>query len=290
MELAVCGASVESSWDLAIAEATDRGDRPFELTGLPRARLRYERRVGETLAFTAGADLDDIHTEERLVSPDGTVEGTPDLVVVAGAGCTVVDFKTGLVTDINGELPRAAYARQIQIYAFLASAQYRVTPIRGVLMSFKQGMVDVDVSPTSIDRAVGEARVQRAAFNQRSPGTQPAEPAEETCLWCDYQALCDGYWQAVRDGVIHGPRRSIRGTILGDPEYSQNGLTAVKLHVEVGAEPGAEALIAEIPAAVSAFWSIGDVVSITGLGVRAPEDLVFRYGPRSLTHRWLDGA
>lgn len=286
IELAIKGQAVEDAWSTAIAESTGRGEQPDALPRLRRARLRFQMRVADAHAFTEGVDESNIHCEETLYSNDGMLEGTPDLVIVRPDGCDVVDFKTGLVVDLDEELPKADYARQIRIYAHLAAEAYGVPAVRGVLLSFRQGRVEVDVSPALVDEAVLEALKRRQTFNDLAPGPQPPQAGEATCTWCEHQVICDGFWAAVRDGSIGLAGSALRGTICSTPERSQNALLAVQIEVSVGADPGTVSTIAEIPVRDAADWRVGDDVSVTALRRRSPEHNVYSCTPRSATHLW----
>lgn len=286
MELAVKGHGVDDAWSTAVEESTRRGEQPETIVGLRRTQLRYERRVRDALKFVEGIDEANIHCEESLVSPDGSLEGTPDLVVVKEHGCSVVDFKTGLVLDLDEGLPKADYERQIQIYAHLANATYGVPATTGTLLSFRQGLVDVDVSRGAIARTVTDVLERRRSFNDRVPGSQPALPGDATCTWCDHQATCDGYWSHVEQAGSVGAGVALRGTIAGDLEHSQNGLVAIQLDVTAGAVHGTRATVAAIPSPEAGSWSAGDMISLTKLRHRSPDHDVYLFTERTRTHRW----
>lgn len=286
IELAIKGQTVDDAWSTAVAESESRGEQPDTLPRLRRALLRYQMRVADALAFTEGADESNIHCEETLYSSDGTLEGTPDLVVVRAVGCDVVDFKTGLVVDLDEEMPKADYARQIRIYAHLAAEAYGAPAARGVLLSFRQGQVDVDVSPGLIDEAVREALQRRQAFNDGAPGAQPPHAGEATCQWCEHQVICDGFWTAVGDASSGLAGSALRGMICGAPERSQNGLLAVQIEVSAGADPGTVATIAEIPINEAANWTVGDEVGFTALRLRSDDNTVYIFAQSSRSYRW----
>ncbi len=286
IELAIKGQSVDNAWSNAVTESVGRGKRPDTLPRLRRAQLRYQMRVADALAFTEGVDESNIHCEETLHNSDGTLEGTPDLVVVRADGCDVVDFKTGLVIDLDEEMPKADYARQIRIYAHLAAVTYGAPAARGVLLSSRQGRVDVDVSAGLIDEAVREALDRRQSFNHRAPGAQPPRAGEATCQWCEHQVICDGFWAAVDDASSGLAGAALRGTIRSAPERSQNALLAVQIEVSLGADPDTVATIAEIPIGDATDWAVGDEISVTSLRRRSLEHDVYTCTPRSATHRW----
>lgn len=285
MELAVRGQPVDKAWSIAVDESAERGERPDTLPRLRRAQLRYQMRVADALIFTEGADKSNVHCEVRLLSARGALEGTPDLVVVRADGFDIVDFKTGLVVDLDEQMPKTDYARQIRIYAYLAEEAYGVPVARGVLLSLREGPVDVDVTPTSVDKAVSEALDRRQEFNGRAPGPQPTMAREATCRWCDHKVICDGFWEAVGAGSNGSLGDVLRGTICAAPERSQNALLAVQVQVSAGARAGTVATIAEIPIGEANDWTTGDEISVTGLKRRSLEHDVYTYTQRSSLHR-----
>lgn len=285
MELAVRGQSVDEAWSIAVNASADRGEQPDSLTRLRRMRLRYQLRVADALTFTEGVDESNVHCEVKLTGEHGTIEGTPDLVVVRGDRCDIVDFKTGLVIDLDEQMPKADYARQIRIYAHLAEEAYGVAASRGVLLSFREGPVDINVGTPEVNNAVREALDRRQRYNDRVPGPQPPEAGNATCRWCSHQVICDGFWEAVGDSSNDLAGQALRGTICVTPQRSQNALLAVQVDVSAGARAGTVATIAEIPVAEAEGWAIGDELSVTGLRHRPLDHDVFFYTKRSTSLR-----
>ena len=223
MELAVRGQSVDEAWSIAVDASADRGEQPDSIPRLRRARLRYQMRIADALTFTEGVDESNVHCEVKLTGEYGTLEGTPDLVVVRGGRCDIVDFKTGLVIDLDEQMPKADYARQIRIYAYLAEEAYGVVAARGVLLSFREGPVDVDVGTPVVRGAVREALDRRQRYNDRAPGPQPPEAGDATCRWCSHQVICDGFWEAVDDVSNDLAGQALRGTICVGGSTRRNG-------------------------------------------------------------------
>jgi len=281
MELAVRGQSVDEAWSIAVDASADRGEQPDSIPRLRRARLRYQMRIADALTFTEGVDESNVHCEVKLTGEYGTLEGTPDLVVVRGGRCDIVDFKTGLVIDLDEQMPKADYARQIRIYAYLAEEAYGVVAARGVLLSFREGPVDVDVGTPVVRGAVREALDRRQRYNDRAPGPQPPEAGDATCRWCSHQVICDGFWEAVGDVSNELAGQAVRGNICVTPERSQNALLAVQVDVSAGPRAGTVATIAEIPLAETEGWAVGDELRVTGLKRRSLDHDVYTYTTRS---------
>ena len=285
LELVLVGTNARDAWILAVGESEGRGEDPGKLVGLHRAWLRFARQVPRAEALVGEIQPSDIFTETRLINSEGTLEGTPDLVMVNHHGCILVEFKTGLITDAAGDVPIASFARQIQLYAHLASEVYGKPPSRGVLMSARQDAVEVDVSPEAVEAAVKEALAAREAFNAIAPGPQPVNASRETCTWCSHQAYCDGFWRLIDSGQQLDIGQSVKGPLTQDPETSINGLSAVEISVKVG-QPTGSVIISQIPTETSTCWNSGDVISLTCLHQQSFDDTSLRFRPNSDAFLW----
>ena len=142
------------------------------------------------------------------------------------------------------------------------------------------------MSPEFVGEALGEALGWREAFNTRAPGTQPTHAGVTTCRWCEYQVICDGFWEAIGDGSDDVAGSALRGTVCSKPERSQNELIALQIEVLAGGAPGTVATIAEIPLRDAAEWAIGDEISATALRRPSVERGAYTCSPRSSMHRW----
>ena len=276
MELVAIGTAVDAAWDIACEETFNReGDEPSRLKTFRRTFLRYRRRANELVAFLAEHPAHEPLPEQNLQSEDGVLRGQADLVLLAAEDVIVVDHKTGVVTD--EDRPKAAYVRQVQIYAALASAGYG-RPVGGAaLFSLREGMVAIDVSDEALGEAISEARTELTEFNQRAPGPQPARPAPDTCRWCPSAAKCDGFWQCVDESWTDPMGLCVRGHITR-AEVALNSLGSVELAVTEASPPGPDSIVVSgIPGHFVSDLALSDVVSLTGLErhFRAPETLVW---------------
>ena len=209
---------------------------------------------------------------------DASIKGTPDLVIL-GESPTVVDYKTVLVVDEDSVRP--GYERQLRIYAWLASQNYDCEIREAALFSLREGMVPVDVSVELIEQTIAEAHRAREAFDERTPGPQPAQPEATVCGWCDHACVCDESWDALDAGRIEaiGWGEAIRSTVSGDLVQAASGVAAVPVSIDQGTVTGG-ALVVDVPQSRTSSLSIGTRTAFVGLALRSedPLSLAWREG------------
>jgi hypothetical protein len=272
MELHLSERAPSDPWTSAVNEAIGSGIDITGLPGLDRAALRFVRRAREATELIDSLAPTDVHLEERLVSADGFIEGTPDVVVIHEDGCTIIDHKTGEVLDTEGVETKEPLETQIRLYASLAEEVHHAPARRGVLLSFRRGAVDVSVSEPELSAARARAAALRHEYNARAPGPQPAIASNETCTWCEHKARCDGFWAAASAGVLDSKGDALCGHVCGSAEMATVGVAAITLEVTIGTSSvGDEVIVAEIPSQIATGLADGDGIALTGLR-RAPDD------------------
>lgn len=278
LELVCLGTGVEEAWSAARMEMSETADGdPAALPGFRRLHLRYRRRANELVRYLAGhAELEPL-PEQDLRSEDGVLRGQADLILLAADHLVVIDHKAGLVTQ--EDLPKEAYVRQVQIYAALASSQFKRPAVNAALFSLREGMIEVDVSKDAVDAAVDEARQLLSDFNQRAPGPQPANPRREACQWCASASKCDGLWEALDSTWVDEVGVCVRGE-LARAEVAENGSGSIELRVtEAFPADWESVLISGVPDHYVRALPPNGRVSITGLQrhFRNPEALVWKH-------------
>src|SRR5262249_6700391 len=143
-------------------ELAQKGTDPRSAPNSRRSLLRLERRMPELLAFIEAREPATKLREQELTSPDGTVMGQLDLVLL-GARPAIVDHKTGVV--VSDGLPQPHYERQLAIYAWLVEKCLGVDVGEAALFSLRNGIVPVDVSTAVRDPIVNGALGARDAYN-----------------------------------------------------------------------------------------------------------------------------
>lgn len=262
----------DEAWSQACDEAARTGRDPRAAVSARRAFLRLQRRLPDLLDYIAQRRPMEIRRECVITSPDGTLRGQLDLLII-GARPSIVDHKTGSV--LADGLPRGHYARQLALYAWLVERSLGLDVNEAALFSLRDGIIAVDVSRAVRDRIVTESIQARDAFNSRAPEAQPATPSDDACGPCPYVGSCDFAWDALRQGVIEGGYGwgdAVRGRLRAPVVIAADGTTAVPLDVEVGTVTG-EAMIIDVPVGLLEGCGVGNRLSAWRLARRSEEPL-----------------
>ncbi len=232
---------------------------------LKRARLRNCVRRLHELVGSLPPDRE-LVTEETLTVRDGRLQGRPDLLVRSAEVHMVVDYKTGAVFEADGETPKEAYKRQLQLYALMEAETVGTWPTRAELLPLHGPPVVVEVEPSECLTVADRALELLDQYNRSVPAQQPATVSLETCPDCFFASGCPAFWTEV-DGsyaarvlAIAGPVVAIRRTPLGgvtltiDRESGSVGETSVVVR---NIDPRIHALTEEL--------SVGDLVTVVGL-------------------------
>lgn len=274
---------VDEAWSQACDEATRTGADPRAAVSARRSFLRLQRRLPDLLEYIAQRRPTEIRRECVVTSPDGTLSGQLDLLIVS-ARPSIVDHKTGTV--LADGLPRGHYERQLALYAWLVETSLGLEVNEAALFSLRDGIIEVDVTRAVRDRIASESIQARDEFNARAPDAQPATPSDDACGPCPYVGSCDFTWDALRQGLIeegYGWGDAVRGRLRAPAITAADGTTAVPLDVEVGTVTG-EAMIIDVPVAVLERCGVGSQISAWRLARRSeqPLTLVWREGSSAL--------
>lgn len=276
------GPALRRAWEVAARETGDRGD-PLPAPSPARRTLARLERVGipavRALLDDAGS-AGGIRCEVRLNARGGRLIGRADAVISSGGEKWVIDWKTGLALA-DGEA-RASYVEQMRLYAAMVHEAEGTRPARAVLISLREGAVEVDVNSHACDAVADEALALLEAYDAGVPGPQRALPSPSTCAHCPVSALCDGFWSTIApawSAEPSWPGEALRGVVSGPPEHSAIGSSAVPVTVQRGTvEPG-EVLVAGVPSAFSETLELGARVAAVGL-LREPQSGQLRVGER----------
>lgn len=219
--------------------------------------------------------------ERKFSGANSKMVGRPDVMRTE----EVVDFKTGdLFEDEDQEQVKAAYVRQLRLYAYLVKETLGWWPRRGVLLPMAGSPVAVKLEPGECEAEAAEAIRLLDEYNEglaRAP--EPidlASPSPASCRWCQYQLFCPGFWGAVapdwkdsfRSAAIAG-----RATRPANPIHGGSALS-LSLQVEKGSvSPGETISLFPLDPSVHEDVPLvqeGDRVRVTGLWRRADDSLV----------------
>jgi hypothetical protein len=223
-------------------------------------------------------------TEETLTVREGKLQGRPDLLVRSAEAHIVVEYKTGAIFEVDGETPKEAYKRQLQLYAVMEAETVGTWPTRAELLPLHGPAVDVEVEPSEC-LAVADLAIQLLdRYNRGVPAQQPATVGLETCPDCLFASRCPAFWQEV-DGsysarvlAVAGPVSAIRRTPLGGVTLtvdSESGSIADEGVVLRNVDPRIHALVDEL--------SVGDSITVVGLRNEAGRP-TYRLGPFGRLH------
>ncbi|HET8892542.1 MAG TPA: PD-(D/E)XK nuclease family protein [Gaiellaceae bacterium] len=191
---------IEQLWDSQLAEFTRRerlSDDPARWPGyqLKRARLFHVAgRIRELLeALPADTEL---LTEQPLAAEGGRLYGRPDLIIRSTERHQIIDYKSGGVMDRETNQPRDAYARQLQLYAFLEHDASGTWPTSAHLFPLQGAPVEIDIEAERCSEVAAQALDELAAYNAVVPLTPEANPTPAHCRWCPHATVCGPFWEA----------------------------------------------------------------------------------------------
>lgn len=272
LELMIGGlANLDEAWATACDELRAQGDVEVA-PGATRARLRLSRKLPNLLEYIEKRRPAEILLEQWVESSELQLGGRIDLLIL-GAQTSVVDYKTGLVTD-DGE-PHARYERQLAIYSALVAAARGISDVDVALFSLREGLVPLTLSVAERDAIVASVLAARDTYNARCPGAQVATPSQESCHWCPYVFRCDPAWEELASGRMEsiGWGEAVEGHVSGSPAAAANGAWAIALQGVTGTVTG-DAVIVDVPHDVGARVREGDPFACVGLATRSDEPLV----------------
>lgn len=194
------------TWEAATGEAWEVAGRRisaenggFDPTSLPNHDLARARtfvvagRLSEML-LPLGPQVELI-CEQPMSALDGRLLGKPDLIA-RGASCHwIIDYKTGGVREWGTQLPRESYRSQLRLYAVLEHERTGAWPELAFLLPYAEATVEVAIAPEECRQLAESLGRALEAFDERSPGRQPASPDPETCRWCSHAVECDAVWE-----------------------------------------------------------------------------------------------
>ena len=210
------------------------------------ALMRAQRVVGEGDSQVVGPgsspNRDGVPSnnyEQWLTAAGGRLVGRPDLL----RNDTVIDYKTGTVFEHGeGDVVKASYIRQLQLYAFLVKESTGCWPTRGVLLPMEGLPIEVDLCPSDCERIAAESLELLDQYNGAvldAAVAELAKPSVETCQWCPFKLVCPAFWErADSSWSEHLGTSAVGGPASSAPVPIHGGSAlALRLNVEEGTEP-----------------------------------------------------
>ncbi len=290
-------AVIESAWQRAVDRAYEqarqhplnkRWGRPetwpgyYMIAAMARVRGREladasPRPVGSPASRSHSGQRRDAR-EQRLTAAGGKLVGQPDVI----REDEIVDFKSGAVhEDGDPERARAAYVRQLHVYAYLVREATGSCPSKGVLIPMVGSPIEVQIESEVCDReaehALGLLDEYNGLLANGASMDALADPSATTCRWCPYKCLCEPFWAAVApDWGEELGAGAMKGVVDAPPTSTHAGTAiAVPIRVTAGTVPSAstQELSPLNPSIHSACDGLceGDALRVTGL-IRRPDD------------------
>jgi hypothetical protein len=219
--------------------------------------------------------------ERKFSAANGKMVGRPDVV----RSEEIVDFKTGdLFEDEDQEQVKAAYLRQLRLYAYLVKESLGWWPRRGVLLPMGGSPITVVLKAAECEAEAEQAIRLLTEYNEllarASDPNDLASPSPANCRWCQYQLYCPAFWSAVAPDWQAGLRSAaIVGSATGRGTAIHGGSAlTLSLQVERGVVSLGESVLL-LPFDPTIHEDVplvqeGDRVRVTGLWRRADDSLV----------------
>ena len=215
--------------------------------------------------------------EKGFSALSGKLHGRIDLV----RGDELIDFKTGALyehEDADAPSLKAAYVRQLRIYAYLLYAATGRLPRRGLLYPLAGPPVEVALELSACEAEASEAVRMLDQYNSAvaaGGGPNPlASPSAEACRWCPFKMICPAFWTSADEswgGSLDG--EAVSGRLIKPPQAVYGGAAwSIALNVDAGTVPPQEMAISPLRASVHTSISRlcqGTRVRIVGLGRRS---------------------
>lgn len=225
-------ANVESRWNeltQEIEQAMSNNWLERHLVPLQASVPRYEVVKQRALATAAEIAKSNYHlrqrlapmvqapvggAEQRIQTPDGSIAGSIDRVVITDEGAVIQDYKTGdLLDDLDGKVQvKPEYRTQIMLYAALWAQDTGTWPIRLELLPLTGDPVQVPFEPAECLALIEHARTilrdlntyiaSESARAEIECSRDIASPSPEVCGMCQYRPLCPAYLRADKFGEV----------------------------------------------------------------------------------------
>lgn len=208
-------AVAEHAWAAAIAEAAtaaashpldaryaapDRwpGYFPVRQRALTSAqRIIAANAAGQRKAALAGGTPSGGTSAERLLlARGGRLAGRPDRF----DGRVLTEYKSSIpdVAWRGAEAILEGFRRQLRLYAAIIAEALGRWPAEGRIVAASGQTMDVPLDPRACDAEASDALAALDGLNQQLaagvPASALAQPGEQACAACPFQALCPSFW------------------------------------------------------------------------------------------------
>ena len=270
---------LDSAWQKALSEPSFTNINFENLPAYRRTRLRAERRHAQLLSLVKEHSGTETLPEVELRSNNGLIEGRVDLLV-SGPSPFIVDYKTALVHDEDGDL-HGPVQRQLQVYSALVAEQLGLQVRFGFVVSMKSDPIRVDFAREEVDAVVTDMIAEVNSFNERLAIGQIGRPQPDWCRWCRHIHRCGDIRNAIRSspGTSFGDLDIAWGSVTGEPRHANGQVSSLQIEVDEGTSIGTF-LLFDIPSNLVAEVTNGQRIVVSGMAPARGDNV----------KRWVNGV
>jgi hypothetical protein len=210
--------------------------------------------------------------EQNFSAMKGKLIGKPDVII----GNEIRDYKSGRIYDETADgkqTIKQAYVRQLRLYGRLVEERLGVCPTKGVLLPMQGEAVEVALDSETCAVEATEAVQLLDVYNSRLQSVPTvsslAMPSPQICRWCQYKALCTGFWENVNETWTDGLGSAcVRGTVSSAPQPIHNGKALSLTMANTTGTIAVPVTIAPLESTVHAnvaAWRPGDIARVINL-------------------------
>lgn len=203
--------------------------------------------------------------EIDLISKDKVLKGKPDLIIRTGNDFSIVEYKSGSIYESDGSL-KVVYVDQLQFYSYLVSQNFESYPVRLILNSLVDGivevMLDIPRGEYLADAFREEIKQIDQILNDENLNLSEkilslATPSIESCKYCDLRPFCS---KAPLPVVSDEFEFSLLGVIEGVELVDKHFYGKLLIRIEESTKT-----IINVPRPELASISVGSIVTIINL-------------------------
>lgn len=207
-----------------------------ERAALLATRIAYARSsvVNSSTGAATAAKPAGSQTESRLCSTDGLIIGRPDYI--DRQRLTVVDYKSGYVTEGDGDVVSASEARQLRLYAYLA-VENGIPVIQGTIIRGDGRRCELPISQADAAAEANNVRSRLQTLNAAISGgatfSSLASPSSKSCRSCPCIPFCDSFWAAAKPEWHSECGLHVEGNVLEADTRQVQGISLSTFLIEV---------------------------------------------------------
>lgn len=221
-----------------------------EQAAIAATRIAESRLPARSAAGSVRLGSAVVRTESRLRSKDGRLVGRPDHIDERSG--VVVDYKTGHLSKAEACAVSDSEARQLRLYAFLAS-ENGIEIGTGAVMRGDGRYCEIAISPAEAEvemaSAIKQLRRLNSAASEGASFGDLASPSPTNCSFCPCLPFCVPFWAMAQPEWSIECGTHVEGSITEMESRRIQGisLTTLALAKRAGTVSTQRILIEQIP-------------------------------------------